>query len=229
MPTTTLSGLIKSLIASPSLKNSGFETTSTSFFFFNMEKIFSILSPVETGTVDLDYSLEKNLKNLADAKNKQLDNLNVCLLNRDRHKRIIDTLDKLKVNKKLISDGDVAGALYVTDDKFNVDMFIGIGGGPEGVLAASALDTAKCFFQGRFMFDNDKDKKRANEMGIKDLNKKYELSEIISGDSVFCATGITTGDLVSGVEILDNEFISETLITHKSTGLKKIIKKRQNI
>ena len=79
------------------------------------------------------------------------------------------------------------------------------------------------------MFDNDKDKKRANEMGIKDLNKKYELNEIISGDSVFCATGITTGDLVSGIEIIGNEFISETLITHKSTGLKKIIKKRQNI
>ena len=106
---------------------------------------------------------------------------------------------------------------------------MGIGGGPEGVLAASALDSFGCYFQGRFIFDNDKDKKRANEMGIKDLNKKYELNEIISGDSVFCATGITTGDLVSGIEILDNEFISETLITHKSTGLKKIIKKRQNI
>ena len=106
---------------------------------------------------------------------------------------------------------------------------MGIGGGPEGVLAASALDSFSCFFQGRFIFDNDKDKKRANNMGIKDLDKKYELDEIISGDSVFCATGITTGDLVSGIEILDNEFISETLITHKSTGLKKIIKKRQNI
>ena len=106
---------------------------------------------------------------------------------------------------------------------------MGIGGGPEGVLAASALDSFGCYFQGRLIFDNDKDKKRANDMGIKDLNKKYELNEIISGDSVFCATGITTGDLVSGIEILDNEFISETLITHKSTGLKKIIKKRQNI
>ena len=135
----------------------------------------------------------------------------------------------MSVNLKLITDGDVSGALLVTDEKYNVDLFMGIGGGPEGVLAASALDSFGCFFQGRFIFDNDKDKKRANEMGIKDLNKKYELNEIISGDSVFCATGITTGDLVSGIEILDNEFISETLITHKSTGLKKIIKKRQNI
>ena len=115
----------------------------------------------------------------------------------------------------------------MTEEKYNVDLFMGIGGGPEGVLAASALDSFNCFFQGRFIFDNDKDKKRANEMGIKDLNKKYELNEIISGDSIFCATGITTGDLVSGIEILDNEFVSETLITHKSTGLKKIIKKKQ--
>ena len=150
-------------------------------------------------------------------------------MERPRHKKIIEELKKIGVKLKLITDGDVSGALLVTDEKYNVDLFMGIGGGPEGVLAASALDSFNCFFQGRFIFDKDKDKKRANDMGIKDLNKKYELNEIISGDSVFCATGITTGDLVSGVEILDNEFISETLITHKSTGLKKIIKKRQNI
>ena len=150
-------------------------------------------------------------------------------IRKTKTQKIIEELKKLEVNLKLITDGDVSGALLVTDEKYNVDLFMGIGGGPEGVLAASALDSFGCYFQGRFIFDNDKDKKRANEMGIKDLNKKYELNEIISGDSVFCATGITTGDLVSGVEILDNEFISETLITHKSTGLKKIIKKRQNI
>ena len=153
----------------------------------------------------------------------------LSLVKGDLSKKIIEELKKIGVNLKLITDGDVSGSLLVTDEKYNVDLFMGIGGGPEGVLAASALDSFNCFFQGRFIFDNDKDKKRANEMGIKDLNKKYELSEIISGDSVFCATGITTGDLVSGIEIIDNEFISETLITHKSTGLKKIIKKRQNI
>ena len=79
------------------------------------------------------------------------------------------------------------------------------------------------------MFDTDKDKHRANKMGITDLKKKYELNEIISGDSIFCATGITSGDLVSGIEIQDNEFISETLVTHKSSGLKKVIKLKQNI
>ena len=179
---------------------------------------------IEKGVVDLDFNLETNLKNLADAKSKKLSELTVCLLDRPRHKEIIDTLDKLKVNKKLISDGDVTGALYVTDDKFGVDMFIGIGGGPEGVLAASALDASNCFFQGRFIFDNEKDIIRAKQMNIKDLNKKYNLNEIVSGDSIFSATGITDGDLVMGIHEKDNSFESETLISHKSSRTYEVIK-----
>ena len=135
----------------------------------------------------------------------------------------------MKVKIKLISDGDVSGALLVTDEKHNVDIFLGIGGGPEGVLAAAALDTFECSFQGRFLFETEEDKLRAQKMGINDLTKKYELNEIVSDDSIFCATGITSGDLVSGIKIEGNEFISETLVTHKSTGLKKVIKLKQNI
>ena len=184
---------------------------------------------IEKGTVDLDFSLETNLKNLADALSKQLSDLTVCLLDRDRHKKIIDTLDNLKVKKKLITDGDVSGALYVTDNKFGVDMFVGIGGGPEGVLAASALDANNCFFQGRFIFNEDQDIKRAKEMGIKDLNKKYQLNEIISGDSIFSATGITDGDLVKGIEIKGKEYFSETLVTHKNSNTFEIITKKEEI
>ena len=92
------------------------------------------------------------------------------------NKKIIDILNQLKVKTKLISDGDVSGALMVTDEKYNTDIFLGIGGGPEGVLAASALDTYGCHFQGRFIFDNEKDKLRAKKMGITDLNKKYNLT-----------------------------------------------------
>ena len=131
---------------------------------------------------------------------------------------------KLRINKKLITDGDVSVSLYVTDNKFCVDMFIGIGGGPEGVLAASALDASNCFFQGRFIFDNDEDIKRAKQMGIKDLNRKYDLNEIVSGDSIFSATGITDGDLVKGINIDNNKYSSETLVTHKSSGTFEIIK-----
>ncbi len=192
-----------------------------------MEKISADVS--EPGVIDLDFSVTKNIHNLAEFKNKRPENLTACILDRPRHKAIIDQLKSLNVNLKLISDGDVAGALLVTNEKYKVDIFLGIGGGPEGVLAASALDTYNCFFQGRFLFKSDNDKSRAIEMGINNLDKKYNLNEIIKGDSIFCATGITSGDLVSGIKIEDNNFFSETLITHKSTGLKKIIKLKREI
>jgi len=188
-----------------------------------MDKI-AISSP-DNGVVDLDNSVSKNIKNLAELKNTKPENLTACILDRPRHKKQIDELKSLNVNLKLITDGDVSGALYVTDKKFDIDIFLGIGGGPEGVLAASALDAYGCYFQGRFIFDTDEDKIRAKKMGINDFTQKYELNEIVSGDSIFCATGITSGDLVSGIKVSDNKFISETLITHKSTNFKKIIKK----
>jgi len=183
----------------------------------------------EKGIVDLDYSTLKNIKNLAEHKNTTPDNLTACILDRPRHNQIIEELRSLNVKIKLISDGDVSGALLVTDQKYGVDIFLGVGGGPEGVLAASALDTYDCFFQGKFIFDNEKDKIRAQQMGILDFDKKYELNEIVSGDSIFCATGITSGDLVKGILVNDNSYISETLITHKSSNLKKVYKSTNKI
>ena len=190
-----------------------------------MEKISTRVT--EKNIIDLDYSVKKNISNLSDYLNKNPENITACILDRPRHTKIIDQLKQLKVKLKLISDGDVSGALLVTDNKHNVDIFLGIGGGPEGVLAASALDAFGCSFQGRFLFETDEDKSRAKKMGINDLTKKYELNEIVTGDSIFCATGITSGDLVKGIEIQGNEFVSETLVTHKSSGLKKVIKLKQ--
>ena len=192
-----------------------------------MEKIATKVN--EKNVVDLDFTVKKNISNLSDYLNKNPENLTACILDRPRHKKIIEELKKLKVNLKLITDGDVSGALLVTEDKHNVDIFLGIGGGPEGVLAATALDAYNCNFQGRFLFETDEDKIRARKMGINDLKKKYNLNEIVSGDSIFCATGITSGDLVSGIKIENNKFISETLVTHKSSSLKKVIKLKQNI
>ena len=183
----------------------------------------------EPNVVDLDYSVKKNIFNLSEFKNKRPEDLTACILDRPRHKAIIDELRKLKVKLKLITDGDIAGALMVIDKKYSVDIFLGIGGGPEGVLAATALDAYNCNFQGRFLFESNKDKERAKKMGIEDFNKKYQINEIVKGDSIFCATGITSGDIVSGIEVVNDEFISETLITHKSSGLKKIIKTKQLI
>ena len=133
-----------------------------------MDKISANLN--ERGVVDLDFSIKKNIYNLSEYKNKRPSMLTVCLLDRPRHKKIIDKLNALGVKLKLITDGDVSGALLVTNEKYNVDLFLGIGGGPEGVLAASALDTFNCFFQGKFLFDSIEEKEMARNLGIKDFN-----------------------------------------------------------
>ena len=192
-----------------------------------MEKIAT--GKVEKKLIDLDYTLKKNISNLAEFKNKDISSITACILDRPRHKKIIKELKELNVKIKLITDGDVLGALYVSDPKYNVDIFLGIGGGPEGVLAASALDAYDWHFQGRFIFDNDKDINDAKKMGITDLNKKYELNEIVKGDSIFCATGITTSNVLSGISINNNNYTSETLVTHKSSNYKKIIKRTNPI
>ena len=145
-----------------------------------MEKISTRVN--EKKVIDLDYTVKQNISNLSDCLNKNPENLTACILDRPRHKEIIEELKNLKVNIKLITDGDVSGALLVTEEKYNVDIFLGIGGGPEGVLAATALDAYNCNFQGRFLFKTDEDKFRAKQMGIKELNKKYELNEIVTGD-----------------------------------------------
>ena len=191
-----------------------------------MDKIAT--GKIEKGLVDLDFSIKKNISNLAEFLNKDISSITACVMDRPRHKKIIEELKQLNVKIKLITDGDVLGALYVSNPKYNVDIFLGIGGGPEGVLAASALDAFNCHFQGRFIFDNDKDINEAKIMGIKDLDKKYELNEIVKGDSIFCATGITSSEVLSGIHIKGNRYNSETLVTHKNTNFREILK-RSNI
>ena len=194
-------------------------------------------SKVEKGLIDLDYTTKKNILNLADFKNTEPSKLTACLLDRPRHKQIIDELKDLKVNTMLISDGDVSGALLISKPEYKVDIFLGIGGGPEGVLAASALDCYDCYFQGRFIFDKDKDVKEAKKMGITDMDRKYELNEIIKGDSIFCATAITdclpirsndkyVNALKGIIKDSNNVFLTETIVTHKSFNQKNIIKKK---
>ncbi len=193
-----------------------------------MDKI-AVSKKIPFEATDLDFSVEKNIKNIADSLNKDITDIRACLLDRPRHNQIINELKRLNVKMKLISDGDVSGALMVTDEKYDVDIFLGIGGGPEGVLAASAIDAYKCKFQGRFIFENEKDIERAKKMGIKNLNKKYDLNEIIKGDSIFCATGITSGDLVKGIIHKDNKYITQTLVTHKSSNTCKIVTREDTI
>ena len=196
-------------------------TVASSGKLFNAPETYmnklAVSKDVPYDATDLDFPIEKNIKNIAESKNKDLTKITACLLDRPRHKEIIDKLKKLKVNLKLLSDGDVSGALLVTNEKYKVDIFLGIGGGPEGVLAASALDSFNCKLQGRFLFNTADDISRAKKMGITELNKKYDLKEIVKGESIFCATGITSGDLVNGIKLENGKFITETLVTHKNS------------
>ena len=189
---------------------------------------FAVGKDVPFDATDIDFPLKKNISNIADAKNKNFNELTVCILDRPRHKKIIDELKFLGVNLKLISDGDICGALMVSDNKYNIDLFLGIGGGPEGVISAAALDSYGCKFQGRFIFETDKDKDRAKKMGIIDYNKKYELSEIVKGDSIFCATGITETEITAAVKKENTKFVTETLVTHKESTI-EIVKSEEAI
>ena len=180
---------------------------------------------IPKGFIDIDFSVEKNIKNYSEITRKKYSDITVCILNRTRHKKIISELQKLNVNIKLITDGDVSAALLVSDKKFNVDIFMGIGGGPEGVIAAAALDALNCNFQGRFLFETAKDKSRAKQMGIKNLDKKYEIHEIIKGESIFCATGITSGDLMKGITVENGKYITETIITYNKSFFQLVKKK----
>ena len=183
---------------------------------------------IPKGSIDLDFTVEKNINIYSEITNKKKSEITVCILDRPRHKKIISELERLKVNIKFITDGDVSGALLVSDKKFNVDIFMGIGGGPEGVIAAAALNTLNCNFQGRFLFKTTEDRNRAIKMGIKDLNKKYEINEIVKGESIFCATGITFGDLMEGVIMENDKYVTETIFTHNKSIL-ELVKKEVTI
>ena len=192
-----------------------------------MEKI-ATGNHIPSECLDLDFTVEKNIQNYSDATSKKLQDITVCILDRPRHKEIVSELLRLNVNIRLISDGDISGALAVIDKKYNVDIFLGIGGGPEGVIAASALKSLKCNFQGRFLFKSENEKQRAKQMGIQDINKKYEINEIIKGESIFCATGITNCEMMNGIIKKKDRYITETIVTYKKSYL-EVVKKDVSI
>ena len=169
-------------------------------------------------------SVEKNIKLIAEAKGVKQNMLTACVLKRPRHDKIIKSLNSLDVKINFITDGDVSGVISVARTNFNNDFFIGIGGGPEGVLAAAALKCLNCQMQTRLVFNNDIEINKAKKIGIKNLDRKYSINDMVSGDVIFCASGVTDGDIVKGIKIKDNIFFSETFVLHKSTGTNKILK-----
>ena len=187
-----------------------------------MEKI-AVGSGLPKNLVDLDNSIEKNISLLANAKNTTPNNITVCLLDRPRHQKQIDELRKMNVKLKLITDGDVSGVIYVVNQKSPVDMYMGIGGGPEGVLAAAALSCYGGQIQTRLVLDEN-EKLRAKKMGITNFNKKYNIEDMIKGDVMFCATAITNGDLAEGVKDMGNHFETTTIALHKESKVKTLFK-----
>ncbi len=188
-----------------------------------MEKI-SIGPNLPKDLLDLDNSVEKNIKLLSEAKKKNIDKITACVLKRPRHEEIIKKLENLNVNIKFISDGDVSGAISVADPNTNVDIYLGIGGGPEGVLAAAALSCMGGQIQTRLVLD-DQQLTRAKKLGIKDEKKKYNIDDMIKGVVIFCASAITNGDIVDGVKDLGDKYEVSTFALHKDF---KIFKKVKN-
>ncbi len=186
-----------------------------------MEKI-AIGSNLPLNIIDLDNSIEQNIKSLADAKNIKIENLTACVLDRPRHKGIIENLNKMNVKINFITDGDVAGVISVIDENCPEDIYIGTGGAPEGVLAAAALSCYGGQMQTRLCLDNIQIK-RATKMGITDVKKKYNIEDMIKGDVMFCASGVTDGSLVSGIKDIGETYEASTFALHKkSNTIKKI-------
>jgi len=190
-----------------------------------MEKI-AIGPNLPKDILDLDLGVKKNIELLSEAKKTKPNKLTACILKRPRHDSIVKILNSMDVKINYISDGDVSGVISVADPNSNIDIYLGTGGAPEGVLAAAALDCLNCQMQTRLVFDDNEQIERAKKLGIKDLKKKYNIYDMIRGDVIFSATGVTDGNLVKGIKDLGEFFESETFVLHKSSKTKKILRNK---
>ncbi len=162
--------------------------------------------------IDLDASVQDNIKSIADAKKIKVGDVTACVLERSRHNDQIESLRSIGAKIVLIPDGDVAGVIMTTQTDNPVDIYLGVGGAPEGVLAAAALQCIGGQMQARLVINNEDEKSRAQKIGIKDLDKKYSLNELAHGDIIFSATGVTEGTMVRGVRNLNSNYITHSLV-----------------
>ncbi|MGE7470039.1 class II fructose-bisphosphatase [Bosea sp. NPDC003192] len=171
------------------------------------------------GIVDLDASAADNINALARAKGVKPHEINTLIMDRPRHEKLIAEVRKTGASIRLITDGDVAGVIFCTEpEKTGIDLYLGIGGAPEGVLAAAALRCVGGQMQGRLILDTEEKRKRAATMGVKDPNKKYDMAEMASGDVIVCATGVTDGGMLSGVRFGPEVIETETIVYRSITG-----------
>jgi fructose-1,6-bisphosphatase II / sedoheptulose-1,7-bisphosphatase len=192
-----------------------------------MDKI-AVGGGLPDGVVDLDETVENNLRNLAKAKGADVSDLLVCILDRPRHAELIARVREAGARINLISDGDVSGVIATSQTHTGIDIYMGSGGAPEGVLAAAALRCIGGQFQGRLLFRNEDERARAARWGITDLNRKYGLQELARGDVMFAATGVTTGPMLQGVRRFAGGAITHSVIMRSKSGTVRYIEAHHN-
>ncbi len=181
------------------------------------------------GVVDLDEAPGKNLANLAKARGCEVSDLVVMILNRPRHEELIAKVREAGARIRLIQDGDVAGVIATTRPETGIDIYMGIGGAPEGVLAAAALQCIGGQMMGRLVFRSGEERERAKRMGIDDLERKFTLDELAHGDIMFAATGVTGGWMLKGVHRFKGGVTTQSLVMRSKTGTVRVIDARHDI
>ncbi|MFN7304662.1 MAG: class II fructose-bisphosphatase [Phenylobacterium sp.] len=180
-----------------------------------------------TGVIELDRSPADNVRALAAAKGVPPEDITVCVLDRPRHAEIISSIRSIGARVNLITDGDVAGVMHTADPATGIDLYLGQGGAPEGVLACAALKCVGGQFQGRLVFRNADEKERARRVGITDFDKKYDLHELVRADAIFAATGVTKGALLDGVRREGGYVITHSLVMNSSTRTVREVRLRR--
>jgi len=192
-----------------------------------MDKI-AVGNGLPEGVVDLDETVANNLKNLANAKDVEIGDLVCCVLDRPRHEEIIAKCRESGARIMLIGDGDVSGVIATSTEEAGVDIYMGIGGAPEGVLAAAALRCIGGQMQGRLIFRNDDERGRASRLGITEFDKKYNLMELAGGETMFAATGVTMGSMLKGVRRFKGGAMTHSLIMRSKSGTVRYIEAEHN-
>jgi fructose-1,6-bisphosphatase II / sedoheptulose-1,7-bisphosphatase len=192
-----------------------------------MDKI-AVGAGLPEGLIDLDAKPATNLKNVAQAKEVDVADLVVCILDRPRHTELIAKVREAGARIMLIGDGDVSGVIATSRPDSGVDIYLGSGGAPEGVLAAAALRCIGGQMQGRLIFRNDDEKARAARIGIKDLNRKYGLLDLARGDVMFAATGVTSGTMLQGVRRIPGGAVTHSMVMRSKSGTVRIIEAQHN-
>jgi len=221
--TITAKGLTNSLAVVAMAEHGGFLNAPDVY----MDKI-AVGGGLPDGVVDLDKTPKENLKSLANAKKVDVEDLVVCILDRPRHEELIAKVREAQARIMLISDGDISGVMATSEQSSGVDLYLGSGGSPEGVLAASALRCIGGQMQGRLLFRNDDERDRARKWGIEDLDRKYEMEDLAHGDVMFAATGVTNGTMLKGVRRFSGGAMTHSMVMRSRSGTVRYIEAVHN-